>query len=129
MSASSSITRILPLGDAPVDSSAVASSGIHRFPLCVTRARRCFRPGKREKKTSTAAWAAENFDRTAMFLHDTVADRKPEARPFARGLGGEEGIVNTMHVLGRDAMPGIADFHARAALFSRRRHFQRAAGF
>src|SRR5690242_11624761 len=100
MSASSSITRILPLGDAPVDSSAVASSGIHRLPLCVTRARRSFGPWKRELKTGAAAGAAEDFDRTAMFLHDTVADRKPQARALARGLGGEEGIVDALHVLG-----------------------------
>src|SRR5882724_1090841 len=128
MSASSSITRILPLGEETVGSSAAAISGIHRLPLCVPGACRRLRPWKREVETGTAAGAAENFDRTAMFLHDTVADREPEARPLARGFGGEEGIVNAMKVLRCYAVAGVDDFHARAAVFGRCRHFEHAAG-
>ena len=109
MSASSSITRTLPLG--VVSGLFFYGGNLRHSPASsvrLVRAGRGLRPWKLEVKTRAAAGTAEYFNRTAMFLHDAVGHRKTEARAFACGLGGEERVVDAMHVLGRDAMPRIA---------------------
>ena len=54
-----------------------------------------------------------------MFLNDAVGDGKAEAGTaglaFARrGLGGEEGIVDALDVLGGNARSGVRNAHANA---------------
>src|SRR5690348_12136325 len=101
MSASSSTTRILPLGVVRVASSGAATSGIHRVPLRFARAGRDLGPRKLEVKTGSAARPAEDLDGAAMFLNDTVGDRKTQPGALARGFGGKERIVDAIQVLGR----------------------------
>src|SRR5689334_11793699 len=125
MSTSSSITSILPLEvETVLSSGETASSGIHRVPLCGARAAGSFKPRKFEVKAGATARTAEYFDRTAMFLHDTVADRKAEAGALAGGLGSEERIVDAVQVLWSDAVAGIDHVDARAAVIGCRLHFQ-----
>ena len=58
-----------------------------------------------------------------MLLNDTVADRKAEAGDFARGLGGEERIVDAVQVLGSNAAARIGDIHLGARIFLSLRAF------
>ncbi len=52
-----------------------------------------------------------NRDRAAEPLDDAEADRQPEPRALAHGLGGEEGVENAAQVLGRDPRAGVGHFH------------------
>jgi len=53
-----------------------------------------------------------NLDLAGVFLHDAVADRKPEPVPLrcpscGVGLGGKERIVDAMEMLALDAIAGV----------------------
>ena len=65
-------------------------------------------------KGSAGADGALHMNFSGMFLNDSIRDGKTEARSaavarFGRGFGGEEGIVNALEMLGRDAGAGIGD--------------------
>src|SRR5690349_13993427 len=108
MSSSSSMTRILPLALGEVWGAVISSCG-YGFPC---------RAGNGQRELHTEGRAAVtpvgNFDRTAMLLNDTVCHGKTESGALARGLGGEEGIVNAVQVLRRDAVAGVRHLHAGA---------------
>src|SRR5688500_5318311 len=84
----------------------VISSGIYRLP---NRAGCCEREFQMESGAAVAP--VENFNRAAMLLNDTVAHGEPETGALARGLGGEERIVDAVDVLGGYAGAGVRDFH------------------
>ena len=65
-----------------------------------------------EMESGAAAYLAFYLNLTRMFLDNAVAHCQPQscpsALPFAhRQLGGEEGIVNTLHMLQSDARTGV----------------------
>src|ERR1700704_1368592 len=84
--------------------------------------------GKLQVEASAAARPAMDLDGATMLLNDTVCDRQAEARPFARSLGGEERIVDSVDMLGIDAVPAVehVDLHT-AVVIVRGLHFQHAA--
>src|SRR5579862_1098446 len=71
---------------------------------------------KIEIERSAFAGAAFNANLARVLLDDSIADRQTQARAtglsFARCFGREEGIVNAMDVLLRDAGAGIGYLHA-----------------
>src|SRR5437762_11457360 len=77
---------------------AVISRGIYRFPGRAGRGKRKF-----QAECGAAAAPVEYFDRTTMLLNDTVSHREPQTGAFARRLGGKEGIVDAVDVLGSDS--------------------------
>src|SRR5207249_4189101 len=122
----SSTTRIRPLA-APLVATgwgAVISRGGYRL-----HCRLICRVGHGERKIHAEGGAAPapvgNFDGTAMLLDDAVAHRKAETGAFARGLGGEERIVDAMQVLGRNALSGVGDFDSGAHSLGPRTDLQR----
>jgi hypothetical protein len=62
-----------------------------------------------------------------MFLNNPVRDRKPQARALARGLGGEERIVDAVQMLRGDAVPVSATSIRAPAPPPTRLHFQHPA--
>src|SRR5687767_12130095 len=99
MISSSSMTRILLMASRP------------------SRPRRAHLFGERQTDGEARALAdlAVAGDRAAVFLHDAVRDREPEAGALANLLGREERIVDARQLLGRNARAGVADFDDRAA--------------
>src|SRR5271169_6750074 len=87
--------------------------------------------GKIQGESRSGPGLALHTNLAGMFLDDAVGDGKTEAGAaglaFARrSLGGEEGIVNALNVLGSNARSGVG--HADAdALAVERGHAQRAA--
>src|ERR1700722_16519498 len=78
------------------------ASDMYGFPCC--------REFKME--SGAAAYLAFYLNLTRMFLDDAVAHCQPQSRtpalPFAHcQLGGEEGIVNTLHMLESDARSSV----------------------
>src|SRR5271157_2886231 len=123
MSSSSSTTSTLPLVPAAVKWGAVISSDIHRLPR-----RAGHGEGKLEPERGAAARPVRDFDGAAMLLNDTVSHREAEAGALAHSLGGEERIVDAVHVLGGDAMSRIGHFGPGSRAFRPGAHFQRSAG-
>src|SRR5947207_3423111 len=94
ISASSSMIRTLPL---PLD--------IHSLS----------REREIESERRSPSHNAFNRNVSAMFLHDAIADRKPQARALSSGLGGKKRIVDLFDVVAADSRSGIGhyDFNAR----------------
>src|SRR4029077_12971548 len=83
--------------------------------------------GKLQVEAGVAAKPAADLDGATVLLNDTVCDRQTEARPFTCSLGGEEGIVDAVDMLGIDAVAAVEDVDLDAAVFLvRRLHFQHA---
>src|SRR5208337_307176 len=113
MPASSSTTRIEATGEFPllaaaesdafkVSSSSVPGLSMNRIP----------QQGKLKVKGCAGADRAFHMNFPGMFLDDAVTDSEAEtgAPPVAGNVfGGEEGIVDALEVLGRDAGPGIGN--------------------
>src|ERR1700729_3856970 len=94
---------------------AFTSDDAHRLRRADGRAQR-----KYDVETRAAARPVGNFDGAVVLLNDTVAHGKAEARALARGLGGEERIVDAVHVFGRDAAAGIGYFDLGTRAFAPR---------
>src|ERR1700694_1137222 len=47
---------------------------------------------------------ALHFNSSAMFAHNAISDRKPQAGSLAGALGSEERIVDPLQMLGRNAL-------------------------
>src|SRR5580698_8978068 len=120
MSASSSTTNTLPLV-AAATAGMVISSGIYRGP--------CGGPGNRQFQTEACAAirTVDDFDRTAMFLNNTVGDGEAETGAFLGALGGEERIVNAPQIFRGDAVAGIGHIHFHHAVILPGADFERAA--
>jgi len=63
-------------------------------------------------ESGAAAYLAFYLNLTRMFLDNAVAHCQPQSRPSAlpfahRQLGGEEGVVDTLHMLQSDARTGV----------------------
>src|SRR3954453_6316094 len=116
IASSSSTTRTLPRA-------AAVSGCIYRLPCGAG----C---GEWKFQTERGATVAPvgHFDRTTMFLHNTVRHRKAESRAFAGRFGGEEGVVDAVDVLGGNAVPGVRDLHPDAGAFGPGPDFQGPAG-
>src|SRR5580700_3228091 len=109
----SSSTRIEATGEIPllaaaesdtfkVGSSSISGLGMNRIP----------QQGKLNVKGCTGADRALHVNFSGVLLDDAVADREAQtgATLVARDvLGGEEGIVDALEVLGRDAGAGIGN--------------------
>src|SRR5947209_1963513 len=83
--------------------------------------------GELQAERGAAAAPVGDFNGTTMLLNDTVGHRESQARAFARGLGGEEGIVDAVDMLGRDAGTAIGHFNPDARAFSARADLEGAA--
>src|SRR5579863_533042 len=129
MSASSSITRILPLTVESVSSGGTAISGIHRIPLGFARPAPGFRPRQLQVEPGPAAGMAEHFNRTAVLLYDAVGNRKPQSGALARRLGGKERVVNAMQVFWSDAVARVDHVNVRATVIRGRPDLEHAAAF
>ena len=113
--ASSSMTRTLPLAGTAADCGIVHCQAAFTGFL----ARPGTASGNSSMEAGAAAGPADNFDRAAMLLNDTVVTERPRPVPFLRALGGEERIVDAVQMLGRDARaryrsPPRARRHLRA---------------
>ncbi len=69
-------------------------------------------------KSCAGADGAFDVNFAGVFLDDAVGDGEAEAGAAAvaglgRGFGGEEGIVDALEVLGRDAGAGVGDQRVR----------------
>src|ERR1700693_2968349 len=80
-----------------------------------------------EAERSAFARSAADLDGAAVLLHDAVADRKPQARSFAGGLGGEEGVENTVEQLAGDAHAGVGDLDIHGSILCRGADLDHAA--
>src|ERR1700722_2117925 len=56
---------------------------------------------------------ALNLDRSAMFAHNAISDRKPQAGSLAGALSGEEWIVDPLQVLRGYTLPIVTYIDAR----------------
>src|SRR5205085_9984784 len=101
----------------------VISSGGYRLPC-----RAGHGEGKFHAEAGAARSAVGDFNGTTMLLNDTVGHRKPQAGAFARGLGGEERIVDAVEILGCNTVAGIGDFDARAQAVGPGADFKGSAG-
>src|ERR1035438_7054403 len=97
ISTSSSTTRMSPLVSDGLNGVSVISSGAYRLP------RGGCNLGERQfdAELGAPAGAVGNLDGTAMLLNDPISHRQPQASALARGLGGEERVVDAVQVAER----------------------------
>src|ERR1035438_10032683 len=108
ISTSSSTTRMSPLVSDGLNGVSVISSGAYRLP------RGGCNLGERQfdAELGAPAGAVGNLDGTAMLLNDPISHRQPQASALARGLGGEERVVDAVQVLGVYAVSAVGPFDA-----------------
>src|SRR5262249_3572314 len=108
ISASSSMTRILPLFCVVVGE-AIISSGGYRLSCRTGDSHR-----KLHSERGATAPPVEDFNGSPMLLNDTVGDAQAETGTFLRALRGEERIVDAVQVFRSDPVAGIRHFDLRA---------------
>src|SRR5579864_5866346 len=108
MSASSSTTKIRPLGSEELASSGGSRSGMHGLSS----------HWKLDAESGAGPGAAVHLDIPAVFAHNAVTDGKPQTSSLARGLGREKRIVNAGKVLGRDARAVVSHLNVHETVFA-----------
>src|SRR5687768_1467605 len=71
------------------------------------------RQGERQRKPGPLAFRAVARDGAAVLLDDPVRDREAESRALAELLRREERVVDSGHLIGRDARTGVPDLDVR----------------
>src|SRR6202012_5716075 len=89
----------------------IPASDMGRFP--------CHREFKVER--GAVAHLALYLDLARVLLDNAVAHRQPQTRASAlalidRRLGGEEGVVDSLHVFERNAGAGVGDVHRNVSI-------------
>src|ERR1700733_11072735 len=65
----------------------------------------------------TSARAALDTDGSAVLAHDAIRHREAQASSFADPFSGEKWIVDSLQMLGRNALSAICYFDASEAIF------------
>ena len=73
------------------------------------------------------AGLAVHFDLSSMFAHNSVGNRKTQTGALARGLGGEERIVDTTQMFRGNSRTGVPDFRIDGAIVAPGANGQRTA--
>src|ERR1017187_397798 len=125
ISTSSSTMRMSPLLSDGLNGVLVISSGAHRLPFGGSGSL-----GERQfdAELGAAAGAVGNLDGTTVFLNDSVCHRQPQSGALARGLGGEERVVDAVQMLGGDACSAVGHFDMRVRAFLPGADLDRPAG-